>query len=145
MKQRHPKHLIQGSREHLCFSEEAGVKFSAWFSLPPYILSGDHIRHLRCSVNIGLCDSHSWSIWESWMEKSCWNWVTPSGWSSLTDGTVTFSKCAYIECHLGAVLYNRLSESFHQKKVLFADQIVCSRILTQNFKSQCHWTTTNGK
>jgi hypothetical protein len=52
MKQLHPKHLTQGSKEHLSFLVGGQVRLPAWFfHLTPHVLNGVHIRHSWWPVN----------------------------------------------------------------------------------------------
>jgi hypothetical protein len=119
MKQLHPKHLTQGSKQHLYFSEGGQARFLAWFFSP-------HSTHSQ------------WGSYRALMVASQWVWHRPAAiaileqhknreWRSGLVGTGLLHRdkallqmaplrlliCVCIEGRLGALLYDAVFQPLH--------------------------------
>jgi hypothetical protein len=119
MKQLHPKHLTQGSKQHLCFSE--GARFPAWFFSPHFtysrwgsyqalVMASQWVRHRP--VAIAILEQHENHEWRSGLAGTG---LLHRENALLQMAPSHALRCAYIEGHWGALLYDGVFWPLHER------------------------------
>jgi hypothetical protein len=118
MEQLHPKHLAQGSKGHLCFSDGGQARFIAWFFSPystyswwgsyqALMVASQWVRYWLASIAI--LEQYENHEWRSTVVTGLLHWDKVL----LQMEPLHVLRCACIELCLGALLYFGVLQPLH--------------------------------